>query len=91
MASLAAPIVETAVSEPLSWAEICATYPDQWVGLVDVVRNSKVALDLRAARVVSHGANPADVLRQLRPLRPHYEDAAHFFTGRIQAPFPRFL
>jgi len=91
MASLAAPMVETAVSEPLSWAEICATYPDQWVGLIDVVRNSGVALDLRGARVVGHGVNPGDVLRQLRPMRAHHEDAAHFFTGRIQAPFPRFL
>ncbi len=91
MATLAAPTPELTVSEPLTWAEICATYPDQWVGLVDVVRNSEVALDLRSARVVSHGMNPGDVLRHLRPLRAHHHDAAHFFTGRIRAPFPRFL
>lgn len=82
---------EPPVSEPLTWAEICARYPNQWVGLVEVVRNSEVALDIGRARVVCFGAAPGEVLRQLRPLRARHEDAAHVFTGRIRAPFPRFL
>lgn len=91
MATLSAPTIEPTISEPLTWAEICAAYPDQWVGLVEVVRNSQVTLDVSSARVVSHGLNPGEVLRQLRPLRARYDDAAHYFTGRIRAPFPRFL
>lgn len=91
MASFPAPTIEPTIPEPSSWAEICTAYPDQWVGLVDLVRDSRVALDVRSARVVSHGSSPGEVLRQLRPLRARYEDAAHYFTGRIRAPFPRFL
>ena len=91
MVTLPATTIAPTISEPMTWAEICATYPDQWVGLVEVVRRSQVALDVGSARVVSHAVNPGEVLRQLRPLRASYDNAAHYFTGRIRAPFPRFL
>ncbi|MCE9575504.1 MAG: hypothetical protein K8W52_20295 [Deltaproteobacteria bacterium] len=91
MATATASSIEPTISEPLSWAEIRERFPDQWVGLVEVVRNSQVALDIGHARVVCHSAAPGEVLRRLRPLRARHADAAHFFTGRIRAPFPRFL
>lgn len=79
------------VSEPISWTEICARYPDQWVGLCDLVMNPERPYEVRTARVLSHGVDRADVLRQLRPARARHDDARHLFTGRIRAPFPRFL
>ena len=65
--------------------------PDQWVGVVDIQKNSEAAYDIRSARVVCHSTNRGEVLDRVLPLRPRHDDARHLFTGRIRAPFPRFL
>ena len=91
MEALATIDVAPADSEPMAWSEICARYPDQWVGLGDLVMNPERPYEVRTARVLSHGVDRRDVLRELRPARARYEDARHLFTGRIRAPFPRFL
>lgn len=85
------PALAPTISEPMTWAEICATYPDQWVGVVDIQKNSEAAYDIRSARVVCHSTNRGEVLDRVLPLRPRHDDARHLFTGRIRAPFPRFL
>jgi hypothetical protein len=91
MATLTAQTCEPAISDPMTWADICATYPDQWVGVVDVQKHSAAAYDIRSARVVCHSSHRGEVLDRILPLRPHHHDARHLFTGRIRAPFPRFL
>lgn len=83
------PALESTISEPMTWADICATYPDQWVGVVDIQKNSEAAYDIRSARVVCHSTNRGEVLDRVLPLRPRHDDARHLFTGRIRAPFPR--
>lgn len=69
-----------------TWSEICASYPDQWVGLIDVIKNSEMPHDVRVARVVASSASPAEVLQALRPYRAQHPEARHLFTGTLRAP-----
>ena len=71
-------------SELLSWQEICARHPNEWVALVEIdwVNEDEV----RAARIAGHGPRRADPLQQARHLHARYEEIGHFFTGRIRAP-----
>lgn len=85
---LPAPISTPVIATPgpaMTWEAICAAYPDQWVGLIDVVMNSDVPRDLRSARVVSFGTSPGDVLRALDPHRDHNSRVRHLFTGRLRS------
>lgn len=83
----AAPLgVASTPSATMTWGEICSAFPNQWVGLVNVVKNSEMPHDVRTARVVSFGESPADVLRELRPFRTQDAHARHLFTGLLRAP-----
>lgn len=70
----------------MNWAEICAAFPDRWVGLVDVVKYSEAPYDVQSARVVSASASPGEVLRALDPYRDGESSVRHLFTGRIRSP-----
>jgi hypothetical protein len=83
----AAPIV----TDPLTWQEICARYPDQWVALVEIDWVNENDLDFRSARVAGHGKTHREPLDQARPLRARYDEVGHFFTGPIRAPLRSFL
>src|SRR5215468_2369123 len=82
---------EPAVSEPLSWPEICARHPDEWVALVEIDWVNENDLDFRSARVAGHGKTRKEPLDQARPLRKRYDEIGHFFTGLIRAPLRSFL
>ena len=73
------------ISEPLSWAEICHRYPEQWVAIVEIdwIDDSD---ELRSARVAGHGPRRADPLIQARSLPGRYDEIGHFFTGPVHAP-----
>jgi hypothetical protein len=79
------------VSNPLTWPEICARYPDEWVALVEIDWVNENDLDFRSARVAGHGKTRKEPLDQARPLRVHYDEIGHFFTGPIRAPLRSFL
>ncbi len=79
------------ISEPLSWKQICALHPDEWVCIVDVDWANDTDFDFRSARVVGHGKTRREPLDQARLLRERYPSIGHFFTGRVRAPIPRFL
>jgi hypothetical protein len=79
------------ISEPLTWEEICAKYPDQWVCLVEIDEIEEQNFEFRTARVIGHGKTPREPLDQARPLFDRYEEIGHYFTGRITAPIPRFF
>lgn len=84
--TVAAPVPSGLAPAPtMSWGEICAAYPDQWVGLVDVVKGSEGPFDVRSARVVGASASPRDVLRTLDEYRDVDRSARHLFTGRIRS------
>lgn len=79
------------VSGPLTWPEICASYPDEWVALVEIDWVNENDLDFRSARVAGHGKTRKEPLDQARPLRVEYDEIGHFFTGPIRAPIRLFL
>lgn len=69
------------ISEPMSWAEICAAYPDQYVGLTNIVTEAAKWWDIRSAQVFCCGSY-ATVLAQVgRGGGRRYPDSRHVFTG----------
>jgi hypothetical protein len=85
----AAEAVAPEISGPLTWAEICARYPDEWVCLVEVDFIHPNGLELRTARVVGHGKTSGEPFAQARPWRAHYDEIGHLYTGRITERPPR--
>jgi hypothetical protein len=81
---------EPAVSDPLTWSEICTRYPDEWVALVEIDWVTENDLEFRSARVAGHGKTRKAPLDQARPLRARYDEIGHFFTGPIRAPLRTF-
>ena len=79
------------VTDPLTWPEICARYPDQWVALVQIDWVNENDLDFRSALVAGHGKTRREPLDQARPLRARYDEIGHFFTGPIRAPLRSFF
>jgi hypothetical protein len=82
---------EPVLSEPLTWQEICARYPDEWVALVEIDWVDEDDLDFRSARVAGHGKTRREPLDQARPLREHYDEIGHFFTGPIRVPLRTYI
>lgn len=71
--------------ELLSWDEIKARYPEQYVCLVDIERPRPMsgALEPVAARVVGHGENKDAALAAYRSLGVKYECFSIRFTGEV--------
>jgi hypothetical protein len=82
--------IEPAVSDPLTWSEICTRYPDEWVALVEIDWVTENDLEFRSARVAGHGKTRKAPLDQARPLRARYDEIGHFLTGPIRAPLRSF-
>jgi len=80
-----------ALSEPLTWQEICERYPEEWVVLVEIDWVNDRDFEFRNARVASHGKRRKAPLIEARPLRELYRSMGHFFTGRIRAPLVPLL
>jgi hypothetical protein len=76
--------IEPVLSELLSWREICARYPDEWVALVEIDWIDDD--EFRSARVAGHGKTRREPLDQARPLWARPDEIGHFFTGPIRAP-----
>jgi hypothetical protein len=73
--------------ERLTWREICARYPNEWVVLVDLEHENDDDDDQIVAGVVlGHSKNRADCLRETKALRPPGTHCAHLYTGEIVAP-----
>jgi len=82
---------EPRVSEPLTWQEICALHPDEWVALVEIDWLGDSDLEFRTARVVGHGKMRNEPLAQARRVRALYDEVGHFFTGAVHVPRRSFL
>jgi hypothetical protein len=81
--------LDPAISEPLTWAQICERYPDQWVALIEIEWADDRNFKFRTARVAGNGKRRREPLVQARPLRARYPQIGHFFTGPIIAPMVR--
>jgi hypothetical protein len=71
------------LSEPLSWEEICARYPESWVCLVEMDWIDPHNQIFRTARVIGHGADPGEPLEQAEPWWGRYWEISHLFTGDL--------
>lgn len=76
------------ISEPMTWAEICAQYPEQRVCLVEIDHVRPHSFGFRTARVIGYGETPDEAFERARPWRAHYEQIGHYFTGRVTSPLP---
>ena len=72
------------VTEPMSWVQICARYPDQWVALVELDWDDETD-EFTTARVAGHGATRREPFAQMRRAGLRYDEVGHFFTGRVRA------
>jgi hypothetical protein len=79
------------ITQAISWGEICAWYPDQWVCLVELDRLRPHSLPFRTARVVGHGKTQREALRMAVAWWDAYPEIEHAYTGRVDAPVPAFL
>ena len=81
------------ISEPLTWAEICTRYRDEWVCLVEIDRVHPNGFELRTARVIGHGKTRRAPVEQAMVWRARYEFIGHYFTGRVavRPPRPSFI
>ena len=68
------------VPESLTWAEICARYPDQFVCLVDVIPVEPRSPEIRMARIVGHGPTRRIAFDAIRNNR-EYSHWTVVFTG----------
>ena len=85
----AAEKIALAISDPLTWAEICERYPDQQVCLVEIDRIHPRSLDFRTARVVGHGETRHEAFAQARAWRDRYMELGCRFTGQTRLPLVR--
>jgi hypothetical protein len=76
-------------TEPLSWAEICARYLDQFVCLVEIVRVELRSPEIKTARVVGHGPTHDAAFEPIRDLDARYPRFAIRFTGICSEPLIR--
>lgn len=75
------------ISEPLTWAEICTRYPDEWVCLVEMDRVHPGGFEFRSARVVGHGNTRRAPFEQAAHWRDQYTVIGHYYTGRSKKRF----
>lgn len=83
--------IELDVTGALTWNEICARYPDQWVCLAQLEYLDAAAQGLTMARLVSHSQDLRDCVRRARDEDPsaiEADEVGYYFTGRRRRPFP---
>jgi hypothetical protein len=85
--NVAAP-TQPVISEPLTWEQICARYPDEWVSLVEFAWVDETVGEYTTARVAGHHKTRKEAYELTRALRERYDEIGRFWTGVIRAPFP---
>lgn len=78
-----------AAPDRLTWDEICARHPDQFVCLIDIVKDAPRSPVIVSARVVGHGDTRAVAFEPMRTLPVPYPKHAVRFTGERLEPFIR--
>jgi len=72
------------ISEPRTWAEICAHYPDEWVCIAEVDYIHPDGLEFRTARVIGRGKTRRASVEQAKAWWGRYELIGHLYTGVIK-------
>jgi hypothetical protein len=77
------------VSEPLTWVEIRARYPDETVLLAEMDHVHPDGSEWRTARVIGHGKTRREALDDARLLLDNYHLVCFRFTGISKLPLRR--
>jgi hypothetical protein len=78
-----------AISDRLTWKQICERHPDEWVCLVEI-EYAQLDDAIEQARVVGHGKTKREPVEQAKAWWGQYATIGHFYTGKLRAPSPRF-
>jgi hypothetical protein len=76
-----------AVSEPMTWSEICDRFPEQWIALVALDWVDDRDQPYRTALVAGHGSR-REALAQAKPLHKLFSQMGPFFTGQAPIEIP---
>jgi hypothetical protein len=76
--------------ERLTWSQICARFPDEWVVLVDADWVDDHNFQFGTAMVFAHRKDRRKATADLGAACSEYQNVGCFFTGRIRGPMPRF-
>jgi hypothetical protein len=76
--------------ERMSWREICARFPEEWVVLVDDDWVDDHNFHFGTATVFAHRKARREATSDLGAACRQFENVGCFFTGRIRGPLPRF-
>ena len=80
--------------ERLSWTEICARYPDEWVMVTEIEPDEEdedhVGIDFDSALVLGHHPLRKEAYRITKHLAATHPSGGCFFTGKIGPLPPRF-
>jgi hypothetical protein len=77
--------------ERVSWSEICARFPDEWVVFVDADWVDDHNRDFGTAKIFAHCQKRRDATREMGAACRAFANVAVFFTGRIRGPIPRWI
>lgn len=80
--------LESAISDTLTWGEICERHPDEWVCLVEIEHARPNDVRIVSARVVGHGKTKREPVEQAKVWWAQYSTIGHFYTGKLRAPPP---
>lgn len=69
----------------LTWASLCARFPDEWVALTGLVLVDDANFDFGPARVVAHAPRRADAVAMARSQGAHLAGYGCFYTGVVPA------
>jgi hypothetical protein len=84
--------IEPAVSEPLTWMQICERYPDQWVVLVEIQKDPEdYSIRFQTARVAGIGKTSSESFAQGQPFKRGYPGYANRFTGPVTRSIAHLL
>jgi hypothetical protein len=77
--------------ERLTWKEICARFPDEWVMLADVEWFDEDHLAFDTALVIGHGRARREAFQSTDHLKERFTGWACLFTGAVRAPRQGFF
>jgi hypothetical protein len=77
--------------ERLTWRDIRARFPDEWVVLVDVDWANDTDFEFGHARVLAHFKSRKEASPFIKAAFQRYTEVGSFWTGEIRGPVPRFV
>ena len=80
--------LDPAISDTLTWAEICERHRDEWVCLVEIEYARPNDIEIVSARVIGHGKTKSQPVEQAKRWWGRYAVIGHIYTGELRAPPP---